>query len=147
MLYGQDQISANICEEQRGKEISDLLQIFLEVYNQTGYLIFQVYQNSILYGRLPVANARITLCRCVGNGSYVCKVMMTDIDGKTEPIAVPTTTAELYQSPEAGISRCTYDISVEAPGFKRYEQFNIPVYSGITSIQNIELLPEEQEAY
>ena len=122
----------------------DLLQNYLNINNKIGYLIFQVYQDSLLYGRLPVANARITLCKSLGNELYVCTVTMTDIDGKTEPIPVPTASTELYQSPENGITNGDYDISVEAPGFNRYEKFHIPVYNGITSIQDVKLSPVDQ---
>ena len=142
MLHGKNQNSVTPPADQ--KKMSDLLQNYLIINNKIGYLIVQVYQDSILTGRLPVPNARITLCKSLTNETYACKVMTTDIDGNTQPIPVPTASAELYQSPENCTSNCDYDISVEAPGFNRYEKFNIPVYSEITSIQDVKLSPVDQ---
>lgn len=122
-------------------EPADLIEKYLNANPKTGYIKFQVYQDSPLYGRRPIANAKITLCEEIGHGFYVCKVITTDMDGNTEPVAVPTVSAELSQKPDNGNTHSAYDISVEAPGFIQSNTYGIPVYEGVTSIQSVVLSP------
>lgn len=145
MLHNKTQNSIPSLSNQNEILVIDLLQNYLKTNPQIGYLTVYVYQDSIVYGRLPVANAKITLCKFLGNGFYVCKVIMTDIDGKTESVPVPTVSAELSRSPENVTRNAVYDINVEAPGFTMSEVFHIPVFEGITSIQNVNLSPVTQQ--
>ncbi|MEL7654633.1 MAG: hypothetical protein AAGU75_01850 [Bacillota bacterium] len=141
MFYDKKQNSTMAPADQCKPKMIDLLEKYLDVNTKMGYLIFQVYEDSPVYGSLPVTNARISLCKCLGDEFYVCIVLTTDMNGKTEPIPVPTVNGELFQSPENGIANAEYDICIDAPGFERYEKFRIPVYEGITSIQNAVLSP------
>jgi hypothetical protein len=125
-------------------EPTDLIEKYLAENTKTGFIITQVVQDSAIYGRLPVANAKISLCKYIGDGFYVCKVVLTDENGKSEPVAVPTVSAELSQHPDGGVVNSTYDITVEAPDFKRVEILGIPVFDGITSIQNVVMSPVDQ---
>jgi len=145
MFYDKNQNPIPPPSNQNEPQVIDLLQDYLNSNNKTGYLVFQVHQDSPIYGRLPIANAKITLCKLLGNGFYVCKVIMTDVDGKTEPVPVPTVSAEFSRSPENVITNAAYDVSVEAPGFVKSEVLNIPVFEGITSIQNVILTPVVQQ--
>lgn len=117
------------------------LQNFLNQCNKTGYLMFYVYQESLVYGRLPIPNARISLCQDLGNSLYICTLLMTDIDGKTESIPVPTVSAEFSQSGENVMTNTVYNASIEAPGFTKAEVYNIPVFEDKTTIQNVTLSP------
>ena len=124
-------------------EPADLIQKYLSENTKAGRIEIQVFQNCPIYGRLPIPNARISLCKFIGDGFYVCKVIQTDENGKTEPVAVPTVSAELSQHPDGGVVNATYDITAEAPGFQKIEIFDIPVFDGITSIQNVIMTPLE----
>lgn len=145
-MYGKSRQDAAEPLPAYTSDYAELMEKYLAENTKTGYIIIQVVQDSVIYGRLPVSNARISLCKYIGSGFYVCKVVMTDENGKTEPVAVPTVSAELSQRPDGGIVNATYDIAVEAPDFKRVEIFNIPIFDGITSIQNVVMLPTDQPA-
>lgn len=121
----------------------DLYENFLNDNSKIGYIEFQVYQNSPLYGILPVANAKITVSKPIGNGYFVSKVIMTNSDGKTEPVPVPTVPGNLSLIPKNVRLYSTYNATVEAQNFLTTDVFDISVFEGVTSIQPINLIPNE----
>ena len=142
MLYDKNPNSIPISSSAQNKpSVFDLLQTFLKDNPQIGYLTFQVFQDSPLQGRLPVANAKVTVSKLLGDDYYISKVIMTDGDGKIENIPLPTVSRELSQVSENAKPFSTYNVSVEAPNFLTLEVFDIPVFEGITSIQSINLKP------
>lgn len=121
--------------------IMPLLENYIEENPKIGYLIFQVYQDSPLEGVLPVPNAMITLCKDMGDGYHITKTIQTNEDGKTDPIAMPTVSADLSQNPENLQVYATYDAYIESPNFLPASVEDIPVFDGITTIQPVSLIP------
>jgi len=121
----------------------DLFENFLNDNFKIGYIEFQVYQNSPLYGILPIANAKITVSKLIGNGYFVSKVIMTNSDGKTEPVPVPTVPGNLSLIPGNVRLYSTYNATVEAQNFLTTDVFDISVFEGVTSIQPINLISNE----
>ena len=68
-------------------------------------------------------------------------VTSTDRSGFTQIIEVPTVARALFQTPGEPTPYTTYNILVHAPGFYTVRDRRVPVYSGITSVQPVELIP------
>lgn len=121
--------------------VMPLLENYLSENPKTGYLVFQVFQNSPLGGILPIPNATITICKDMGDDYYISKVIRTNEDGKTDEIAMRTVSANLSQSPDNDKVYATYDAYIEAPDFLPASIEDIPIFEGITSIQPVNLIP------
>jgi hypothetical protein len=119
----------------------EMLKGYLTDNSKTGYLTFQVYEDSPIYGIQPVANAKITVSKLIGDGYYVVKVLTTDSDGNTEPIPLPTVSGKLSRTPGATNIYSEYNAFVEAPNFFAQDVFDISIFEDITSMQSINLLP------
>lgn len=118
-----------------------LLQNYLNDNPKTGYLLFQVFEDSPLQGRLPVANAKITVSKLLGEDYFFSRVLTTDENGKTDLIPLPTVSAALSRVPGNGKTYSTYNATVEAENFLTSTVYDIPIFENITSIQPINLLP------
>ncbi|WP_324822744.1 hypothetical protein [Sinanaerobacter sp. ZZT-01] len=119
--------------------IAELLNDFSKENSKIGYLAFKI---ETALGTLPVPNAEVTVSKPLGNGFYLSKVVVTDIDGKTETIALPAVSAEISQAPGIVRPYSVYNASVSAPGFFTVELFNIPIFENITALQPINLFPD-----
>ena len=78
-------------------------------------------------GASPVRDGRVVLKR--GEGFF--GEFVTDMDGKISPIPLA--------------EEDKYNITVYADGFYQREYVDIPIYSGITTIQNVNLFPKGGE--
>ncbi|WP_206458857.1 carboxypeptidase-like regulatory domain-containing protein [Anaerovorax sp. IOR16] len=136
LFHRMNENSSNLSED---FSVAELLERYTTENSKIGYLLFKI---ETALGTLPVPNAKVTVSKPLGNGYYISKVVMTDIDGKTETFALPTVSAELSQAP--GIIRpySIYDVTVSAPGYFDVELFNIPIFENITAVQPINLFPD-----
>lgn len=140
MFYDKDLNSISIVSSEKTEpSIVDLMEGFLKENNKTGYLTFQVTQDSPLFGRLPVKDAKITVSKELGSNYFISRILVSDSDGKTEKIPLPTVSADLSLSPGNGRTYATYNVSVEAPNFTTEEIYDIPIFEGIISIQPVNL--------
>lgn len=114
---------------------------FLNMNPETGYLAFEVHEDSPVRGRVPVPGARVTVSKPLGGGFYFSKIVETDENGWTEPIPLPTVSRDLSLRPGEGRVFTTYHASVEAPGYERQDLFEIQIFDGITSVQHVALRP------
>jgi hypothetical protein len=117
----------------------DFLEQYLDEHPKTGYLVFQVTQESPLQGKIPIPNAKITISKNIGGDHYISKVLTTNSDGKTEALALPTVSAELSRTPSDGEVYAKYNATISAPNFVTKEIYDIPIFEGITSIQPVVL--------
>ncbi|NLK37031.1 MAG: hypothetical protein GX299_02985 [Epulopiscium sp.] len=115
----------------------DLLEQYLDEHPKTGYLVFQVTQESPLQGKIPIPNAKITISKNIGGEHYISKVLTTNSDGKTEALALPTVSAELSRTPSDGEVYAKYNATISAPNFVTKDIYDIPIFEGITSIQPV----------
>ncbi len=121
--------------------IFELLRTYLENNPKTGYLIFQITQETPLHGTMPVVDAKVTVSKLLGNNFFVSKVVKTGSDGKTSPIPLPTVQGGLSTIPGDSRVYSAYSARVEAPGFTATDIFGIQVFDGIKSIQPVILKP------
>ncbi|MBO5092498.1 MAG: hypothetical protein J6C61_08460 [Clostridia bacterium] len=100
-------------------------------------------------GALPVENAQVTIYNSARDtekdpsslSSDVIYNLTTDRSGKTQKVALKTKSAQLSQSPDEKIPFMSYNISVNADGFYDNSYLNVPIFQGITSIQEVLLIP------
>ncbi len=105
----------------------------------TGYITVNVRTAG---GALPVEDAIITIKTISGIDSTVIAIMRTDSAGTSDVIALPAPSKENSQSPNNdGNVSTLYSIDTEKSGFYSVVNFNVPVFDGITSIQQVLLVP------
>ena len=119
--------------------IAEYFNTYLQLNPAIGYLTFEVFNDSPVRGRVPVPNARITISKLLGDDYYISKIITTNADGETEPLALPTVSREESLKPGEGRVNTDYNVSVEAPGFLRKDIYDVQIFGGITSVQRVPL--------
>lgn len=107
-----------------------------------GYMIVRV---TTARGAIPLENAIVTIHNYDpefenGRGDVIA-VYTTGDNGLTERFALPAPPEALSMSPGNGKSYETYGITVTKEGYHRQEYINVPVFEGITAIQNADMIP------
>lgn len=96
-------------------------------------------------GALPVKNATVRIIGAEEGNRDVSFSLKTDVDGTTAQIRLPAPSASLSQSPNpAQTPFAVYDIEITAPGFFSKRIYNVPVFAGINSLQQINMIPESE---
>lgn len=120
------------------EEIAD----FLRLNPKKGYL---KVKTATARGAVPIYNAIVTIYKADTNKSYLIATETTDLDGLTLPIPLPAPDKNQSFNPENPRPYADYDIVVEHPEYKNVELKNIPVFDGITSIQNVNMIAFKDE--
>jgi hypothetical protein len=107
-----------------------------------GYMIVRV---STARGAIPLESAIVTVHNYdpefeSGRGDVIA-VYTTDETGRTERFALPAPSRELSLSPGNGKSYETYNVSVTKEGYYQQYYLNVPIFEGITAIQNADMIP------
>ncbi len=107
-----------------------------------GYMIVRV---TTARGAIPLEGATVTIHNYdpefeSGRGDVIA-VYTTGESGLTERFALPAPPRELSMSPGNGRSYETYNLSVTKPGYYQQYYTNVPVFEGITAIQNADMIP------
>ncbi len=92
----------------------------------------------------PVPNAKVT----VFSGDYrdmnVIDTAFTDQSGRTRFFSLPTPEKQLsLESANTVIPYAVYNLRIEADGYVDNIHLNVPVFSGVTSIQSSNLMLKE----
>ena len=113
---------------------------FLKANPQSGTMRVQVYAAGQTF---PIANADVTLFLELTNGRYDIFEGLTDINGVIDGIILPAPSREMSQSPSDTpvLPYSSYGLTVRHPDFADAVFTDIPVFSGIKSIQGVELVP------
>ncbi len=116
-----------------------------------GRLVFAV---STAGGAIPLAGAEVTVRRrrsvADGSGGEVMAVVYSDSDGKTDVIPLPAPARSLSLTPpRAGTPApyALYDAEVILPAYYTQTFTRIPVFDGITSIQQAALIPLPENGF
>ena len=104
-----------------------------------GYLQINVTSSD---GAIPIGDATVAV-RLIENGvPRIIAVLLTDESGKTPEIIIETPSLELSLGPGAATSPyATVDIETTAFGYYSTANVSVPVFPGIKSVQNINLIP------
>ncbi len=103
-----------------------------------GYLIVNV---STARGAIPLSGASVTVMYDEPDNSSVFTVISTDMSGKTAKIELPAPARSLSELPGNEKPYATYTLQIEKDGYYTVTNTNVPVFSGVTSIQPVEMLP------
>lgn len=105
----------------------------------TGYLVVAV---SAARGNLPLEGARVRVYSTENEDTRLLYTLTTDSSGRTKRIGLPAPPRSASQTPDTGvIPYASYNIDTDYYGYYTVENINAPVYSGITSIQNVAMIP------
>lgn len=121
--------------------MSNLYQQYLKDQINIGYLMMQV---TTAYGTQTVPNAKITVSKPLGNNIFLSNVVITDEDGKSPSIPLPSRSADLSQTPEYPVPYTVYNVTAQAPGFYDLVIYDIPIFPGVTSTQTFDLIPVDE---
>lgn len=112
-----------------------------QTVNNQGNLLATVTTVRTLY---PVANAKVTIFSGDYTDMNIIDTAFTDQSGRTKAFSLPTPERELsLESENTVIPYAVYNMMVEADGYIDNVHLNIPVFSGVTSIQNSNLMLKE----
>ena len=107
---------------------------------ETGFLITQVFAAGRAY---PLSGATVQISYPEQNGIItVYRVLLTDISGNTEKLSLPAppkSLSESYGSME--MPYAVYEVLVTLTGYYPIRIKAVPIFSTITSIQPINMIP------
>lgn len=89
----------------------------------------------------PVKGATVTVSKTFPEGKYIIAVETSDESGNVPTITLPALKKELSDRPSAELPYTTFDMKVEHPSFNTMYYYNIPIFEGILSEQNVDLVP------
>lgn len=136
-------LNENSTPEQRAKcrEINE----FLRTNNESGSLKVQAYASDQAFG---VGSARVMIFAALPGGNVALYDGLTDNDGISESVILPAPPRSLSQSPQTGdnpaLPYAVYSVYVEHPSYVRAVFTNVPVFSGIESVQPVRMLAKSE---
>ncbi len=116
----------------------------MKIENESiGFLIVNV---NTANGALPLEGARVTIYASsptdgANLDSNIIYTLKTDKNGKTEKVALQTKSKELSLSSSNPIPYDSYNITVTRDGYYDSSYLGVPIFQGITSLQNASLIP------
>ena len=105
---------------------------------ETGYLTVRV---STARGAIPLEGASVNIRGNTEELSGIIYSLISDRDGKTPRVALNTPPAKSSAEPESTTPYATYNIDVFKEGYTPVFFHNVPVFSGITSVQPAVMIP------
>ena len=106
---------------------------------ETGYLVVAV---AAARGNLPLKGARVRIYSTENDEIRLLYTLTTDSSGRTERIELPAPPISASQTPDTDvIPYASYNIDTDYDGYYTIENIDAPVYSGITSVQNVAMIP------
>ncbi len=116
-------------------------------YTESGYLIVAVYAAR---GAIPIKDALVTVSYADADRSSPYAVLTTDRSGKTPKLALPAPPRDLSLTPQNGegevvVPYSVYNIEIVKEGFYPVVDSGVPIFSGVTAIQNVDLIPVSED--
>ncbi len=130
--------SASTAEQkQRCRDIND----FLAKNEESGTLRVETYAADRSFG---VGSARVMIFLPLQSGNVTVYDGLTNIDGVSDSVRLPAPSREIGLSPQNGsnpvLPYSEYTIYVEHPDYVRAIFSSVPVFSGIESVQPVQML-------
>ena len=89
----------------------------------------------------PVPDARVTVYTRIGDKMQLNYLLVTDESGMTPVVTLPAPPASLSQNPDNPVPYAVCDIKIYAAGYFREEVRDVPVFAGVTSRQEFQMIP------
>lgn len=109
----------------------------------TGYIKAEVTTGG---GAVPIENAVVLITKKENGKTYLLKMLISDESGSTETVALPAPNVSFSETPDPTEKPfADYYISAYADGFYAENDMEVPVFSGVKSIQPIALIPRSSD--
>ncbi|MBQ4156332.1 MAG: carboxypeptidase regulatory-like domain-containing protein [Clostridia bacterium] len=103
-----------------------------------GYLIVKLVTRS---SAAPVVGGSVLVSFDGSTGETLVKSLVSDRNGETEKISLPTVTESESQSPGVNNPYASYSIRASKDGYFTIDSVNVPIFDKQTAVQNIEMIP------
>ncbi len=113
-------------------------EAYMKANPTTGYLKVKAFTARRAY---PVANAVVEVSKNFPGGRYVISELVTNQDGITDVISLPTPQKQLSEVPGNPKPFTTVDVKIKHKDFVEMNFIDVPIFQDITSIQKADLLP------
>lgn len=105
---------------------------------QTGYLKVMV---TLADKSMPIEGASVLVTENDDGKQILRYFGFTNESGETPTIPLPAPPVENSEAPKGKNVYAVYDIRTDAPGYRTVINRGVPIFEGITSIQNVQLNP------
>lgn len=144
--YTADEEEAELERIINGADLSDIEQLdeqeipaSSELGNSTGFILVNVRAGN---EATPIVGASVIVTASDNGKRVLSAVGITDISGTVAKITVPAPDKAYSLTPNTDVRPYSlFDISVRARGFFNARSIDVPVFSGITSVQNFNMIP------
>ena len=117
----------------------------MNIDNNTSGVGYMIVRVTTARGAIPLDGALVYVQNFLPDGTAgkgdVIAVYKTNASGLTERFALPAPPRALSMSPGNGKSYSTYTLTATADGYSTRTYVNVPVFEGITAIQNVDMIP------
>ena len=110
----------------------------------TGFLAVQV---TTANGSIPLQGAAVTVRQTRQNDENVLYELRSGPDGRTPRVSLPAPPRALSLTPEDATPYATYSIEVSLPHYRTASYESVPIFDGITAIQQANLTPLPENGY
>ena len=109
----------------------------------SGTLVTRVFTGR---AELPIAGASVSVVRKDGDRlPDLLTVRVSDQGGDTEAYVIKTPEADLSQSPGNPAPYALVDLWVDREGFRLLVVEDVPIFPGVTSVQDLPLVPMPED--
>lgn len=115
-----------------------------QINGGTGYLIIKV---STARGAIPLEGASVNIRGATPENSDIIYSLVSNEDGLTPKIALPTPLRFLSESPGNAVPYALYNIDVFNDGYADLSFTNVAVFDSITSLQPAVMIPLPDNEY
>lgn len=105
---------------------------------RTGYLVVRV---STALGAIPLKGATVTVRGNTKESSGVVFSLVSDRDGLTQKVALPTPPRNASSSPSSSPPYSSWNVDVFLEGYSSALYTGVPVYASVVSVQPAILVP------
>ena len=99
-------------------------------------------------GALPVKGATVRITGAGEDNRLISYSLLTDRDGQTDLVTLPAPSVDYSLSPDpAELPYSVYDVVITAPGYLTKRINGLTVFSGVNSVQLINMIPGNGNDY
>ncbi len=111
-----------------------------EPLTQFGYL--KVIATSA-EGTIPLDDVSVIVSKTIDDHDEIFYTLLTDASGETTVVELPTPNKSLSESPNTTNTKpfAEYNISTYLHGYFQVTNTKVPIFSGVTSIQRVNMIP------
>lgn len=128
-VYGEDEYSGEKIDQRD-------LSRFLEDTPQAGVLKVSATTGR---GLVPIEDARVYITKMLDGDRVIFFKGLTDESGAVNDIVLPAPPRTISLDKSGGVPYSTYDIKIEHPLYESMYIYNVPIFEGIKSIQNVNM--------